>query len=239
MADPPLSPSAWLRYDAVCRHLGRIGPIGSILEVGAGGGALGARLAETASYVAVEPDARSRRLAAARLPDGSRILADLAELHSCTFDLLCAFEVLEHVENDRDALESWCELVAPGGWVLVSVPAHRRRFGAADRLVGHQRRYDPADLETLLRDVGLDQVVVEGYGFPLGNVLEAGRNVLAGRRGDEVRTADERSAASGRLWQPGVRLAPLTRAATYPFRLLQRPFTNPRWGRGLLARGRR
>lgn len=239
MADPPLSPNGWLRYDAVKRQLREIGPVEAIVEVGAGGGSLGARLAATAPYTAVEPDEQSRSLARSRLPPGTTVVSDLADVGPTRFGLLCAFEVLEHIEDDRDALASWCEVLAPGGWVLVSVPAHRHHFAAADRLVGHQRRYDPDDLQALLRDVGLGEIRIGGYGFPLGNVLEAGRNFVASRRDVDSASPSERTAASGRLWQPADRLAPVTRAATYPFRLVQRRFGHPRWGRGLIARARR
>src|SRR4029450_12054618 len=67
-----------------------------------------------------------------------------------TFDLVCALEVLEHLEDDREAPPLWSQHVRPGGWRLVSVPAGRNRFGASDAVVGHVRRYDRADLRAAL-----------------------------------------------------------------------------------------
>ncbi|MEL7157397.1 MAG: methyltransferase domain-containing protein, partial [Actinomycetota bacterium] len=53
------------------------------------------------------------------------------------FDYVMAFEVLEHITDDRAALEEWLRRLRPGGRVLFSVPAHQRKYGDADRAVGH------------------------------------------------------------------------------------------------------
>ena len=55
---------------------------------------------------------------------------------------MCAFEVLEHIDDDALALKQWREYLRPSGWLLLSVPAHQDQYGAADELVGHYRRYD-------------------------------------------------------------------------------------------------
>src|SRR4029079_68422 len=57
------------------------------------------------------------------------------------------FEVLEHVEDDVGLLGELHELLAPGGVVLLSVPAHQRRFSRVDDRAGHFRRYDRPVLE--------------------------------------------------------------------------------------------
>jgi hypothetical protein len=53
---PPLPLNAWLRYDGIVRALRRAGNVASVLEVGPGTGSIGARLASSYLYVAVEPD---------------------------------------------------------------------------------------------------------------------------------------------------------------------------------------
>ena len=50
------------------------------------------------------------------------------------FDLVMAFEVLEHIEDERGALASWVARVRPGGHLLLSVPAHHRRWGPLGRV---------------------------------------------------------------------------------------------------------
>ena len=56
MDAPPFTLNAWLRYDLIERTLAGLDGIESILEIGAGRGALGARLAMRYRYVGVEPD---------------------------------------------------------------------------------------------------------------------------------------------------------------------------------------
>ncbi|MET7400889.1 class I SAM-dependent methyltransferase [Dactylosporangium sp. NPDC005572] len=236
----PLSPNAWLRLDVVTRMF----PPGvtDVLEVGCGQGGLGARLAQRYRYLGIEPDPASFAVAEQRLAHaGSGHVRNvrLEHLEAGRFDLVCAFEVLEHLEDDVAAVTAWAGRLRPGGWLLLSVPAHQRRFAAADELVGHIRRYDPQPLRALLGGAGLVDIELRQYGVPLGYTLEAGRNVLARRRLRALRTSPvaERTAASGRLFQPsGALRGALNRWATAPFRLLQRPF--PAAGPGLVARAR-
>lgn len=227
MSDPPLTPNAWLRWDVVSRLLDGLADVERVLEVGAGEGALGARLAQRYDYVGVEPDPLSRARARERVGTVLEALPDES------FDLVCAFEVLEHVADDGAELRSWRDRLHPGGWLLLSVPAHEKRFGPADRRVGHVRRYDPERLAALLTETGFENSRLVTYGFPLGYALEVGRHVLAGRG------EGEGTAGSGRWLQPSDRLGWATRLGTAPFRLLQRPFARTRLGTGIVALARR
>ena len=159
---PPLTASAWLRFDAIRRALRLVAPQ-SILEIGAGQGAIGSWLAPRFAYTGVELDDESRAVAAARVTatGSGEILSDLESVGPRSFDVVCAFEVLEHIEDDRDALVQWRSFVAPGGAVLLSVPAHPDHFGPVDERVGHFRRYDAAGLRSALEAAGLRPVHLE------------------------------------------------------------------------------
>lgn len=74
------------------------------------------------------------------------------------FDLVVLLDVLEHADDDTALLTRATGLVPPGGWVLLSVPAHARLFSHHDRLLGHRRRYAPAQLRALAAQVGLNAV---------------------------------------------------------------------------------
>jgi hypothetical protein len=88
---------------------------------------------------------------------------------------------------------------------------------------------------SVLTGAGLVEPSVVTYGFPLGYLLEAARNVLAART-PAAATLGERTSASGRWLQPPDQAAWATYAAALPFRLLQRPFGGSELGTGLVAR---
>ena len=62
------------------------------------------------------------------------------------FDLVCAFDIIEHVDDDEGALSEVVRTTKPGGAILVSIPLHPARWTSFDDFVGHKRRYEPADL---------------------------------------------------------------------------------------------
>jgi SAM-dependent methyltransferase len=236
----PLAPNAWLRFDVVERMLPP--GVSDVLEIGCGRGAFGVRLAERYSYLGVEPDPESWGVASARidaLGRGEVRNVSSAALAGQRFDLVCAFEVLEHIEDDAAALAEWATLLRPGGWLLLSVPAHQRRFGPWDELVGHFRRYDERSMTRLLRNAGFTDVTVRLYGFPLGYLLEPVRNAVGRRRLTAAagQSQDERTSGSGRQLQPSAgALGTAIRWGTVPFRLLQR--AAPGAGTGLVAAAR-
>jgi SAM-dependent methyltransferase/glycosyltransferase involved in cell wall biosynthesis len=236
----PLTPNAWLRYDVVERML----PAGvtDVLEVGCGQGGLGARLAQRYRYLGVEPDRASWAVAQQRISaigTGEVRNVTVDALGDDRFDMVCAFEVLEHIEDDAAALKEWATRLRAGGWLLLSVPAYQRRYGPADELVGHFRRYDPEALAALLASCGFTDAKVRHYGFPLGYALEAGRNLIGRRRLAAAGTTSvaERTAGSGRLLQPASSVrGVVTQWGIVPFRALQRAF--PGTGPGIIVLAR-
>jgi glycosyltransferase involved in cell wall biosynthesis/SAM-dependent methyltransferase len=237
----PLAPNSWLRYDLVERML----PAGvtDVLEIGCGQGAFGARLSQRYHYLGVEPDQASWTVARQRISavgPGEVRNVPVEEIGTGQFDLICVFEVLEHIEDDAAALKDWAGRLRPGGWLMLSVPAHQRRFGPWDELVGHFRRYDPAGITALLASCGFADVEVRQYGFPLGYLLETGRNLIGRRRLAAAAASPsvaERTAESGRLFQPSGSLrGTAIRWGIAPFRVVQRAFPNTGTGLVVLAR---
>lgn len=237
---PPLAPLAWLRWDVVGRYVREIEPTKTI-EIGAGQGAVASRLATYGTYVGYEPDSISWQVAEGRLTgfESARVVnAPVPENgRHAVFDLLVALEVLEHLEDDRGAMMSWSSWVRPGGSVIVSVPAHPHRFGPADIVAGHFRRYDRARLSSVLVEAGLEVEQIECYGFPLGRVTEWVRTKLAGDAANEP--IEERTRRSGRLYQPGPWVGSLVQILVWPFRLAQRCFLRTDLGVGYVAIARK
>jgi SAM-dependent methyltransferase len=239
---PPLAIRAWLRYDVVRRVIDRLKP-DTVLEIGCGLGAFGARLADEVKYLGVEPDETSHQVACDRIePRGGKVLHGFHQVvpRASIFDIVCAFEVLEHIADDKGALAEWVPFVRPGGHLVLSVPGFQERFGAMDTHAGHFRRYSPAELEARLVEAGLTDVQITVYAWPLGYALEAVRNRIDARKlaqAGEVST-EELTAASGRTFQPtGRAMGTFVSAATVPFRYLQR--ARPNAGTGLVGVARR
>jgi len=67
-----------------------------------------------------------------------------------SFDLVCAFDIVEHVEDDRQAFSELGRIARDGAAVIFSVPLYPSRWTGFDALVGHVRRYDPDDLLAIL-----------------------------------------------------------------------------------------
>ena len=243
---PPLAPRAWLRYDVVEPLVRRLAPR-TVLEMGCGQGGFGTRLARAAGpggYLGVEPDAQAAAVAQSRItpPQGTVLLGDQRAVPAGShYDLVCAFEVLEHLEHDAEMLGVWASFVRPGGHLLLSVPAWQNRFGPMDTKAGHYRRYSPEELGTLLRGAGLDPVQITLYGWPLGYLLEAVRNPLDARRlAREPQELDpmQRTSSTGRTFQPTKPLVgKAIQLGTAPFRRIQRAM--PTRGTGLVALARR
>ena len=231
--------SAWLRFGSIRRGLA-VAQSRRILEVGAGEGGLGAWLAAGLDYVGVEPDEASRTVAIRRLRAVGRgeMLPSLDTTDSKGYDTVCAFEVLEHIQDDGAVLRSWREKLAPRGHLLISVPAHSARFGLSDCYVGHFRRYDRRTLQDLLEAAGFEIVQWHSYGAGLGHALDGLRNVLLKRR-SSTSTVAEGTALSGRLFQPrSAARVFINYAVALPFRALQRPFLSTDVGIGYVVLAR-
>lgn len=77
-------------------------------------------------------------------------------------------EVLEHLDEPSVALASARECLAPGGRLVVTVPAGP--MSAFDRHIGHRRHYERSLLRDLLTGAGLEVLSLAGAGFPFFNL---------------------------------------------------------------------
>ena len=83
---------------------------------------------------------------------------------SGTFDVVGAFDVVEHCANDHLAVSELARVVEPGGRVLLSVPAYPWAWSDHDVRAGHHRRYTRPQVVALVRGAGLT-VVRATYAF--------------------------------------------------------------------------
>lgn len=100
------------------------------------------------------------------------------------FDLVCALDIVEHVDDDDGALSELSRVTAPAGAFLLSVPLHQSHWTAFDDFVGHRRRYEPENLFARLRDFGftVEQSAVYGMKPKSSRLLDLGMWFLIHKR---------------------------------------------------------
>jgi SAM-dependent methyltransferase len=102
---------------------------------------------------------------------GIAAVGDMARLPfpDGAFDLVAAFDVIEHIVDDRQVFLEISRVLKDGGVLVFSVPLHAGRWTAFDEMVGHVRRYAPGALTTLLAECGLTLERSAGFGMKPAN----------------------------------------------------------------------
>jgi len=124
-----------------------------ILELGCGTGHNLAMLSGFGHVDGLELDEEARALSEKRL--GRKIMSsplpELGEVPDHHYDLIGAFDVIEHIEDDHAALASIATKLKPGGKFVMTVPAHPWMWSAHDVVNHHKRRYSKAALKQLIQ----------------------------------------------------------------------------------------
>jgi SAM-dependent methyltransferase len=168
------------RRHLLARSLRGLRP-GDALDVGAAGGgntrllrSLGWRAAalefgEEGAQVCAERGVPVVRGDATRLP-----------IAAGSLDLVVAFDVLEHLEDDKGAATGVFASLRPGGTFLVAVPADPRLWSDHDVAVGHVRRYTRPALTDLLGGAGFALERVESWNVLLRPLVAMRRRSSSG-----------------------------------------------------------
>jgi SAM-dependent methyltransferase len=227
------APSYILRRSAVL-HILRHAEPGRVLEIGCGGGALlclASRLLADSPGMTVRPS---------MVADDER------------FDYLMAFEVLEHIEDDTAALNTWAQYLRSGGTLLLSVPARMRSWGDSDVWAGHFRRYERDDLRSKVSTAGFEVERLVAYGWPLSNLVEPVRTSVNRRRLRDAEKHGRDPLRDKRTQTEGSGIERQIEARLYPyyanwfgqmgfkfFCAFQRCFFARDWGTGYILVGRK
>lgn len=92
-------------------------------------------------------------------------------LGSSTVDLIMAFDVLEHLRDDDQALREMHRVLRPGGSALIAVPADPALWSAHDEAVGHVRRYTREGLASIAEMAGLRVRTIRSWNVLLRPVV--------------------------------------------------------------------
>jgi SAM-dependent methyltransferase len=156
-----------------------------ILEIGCGTGHNLAMLGQFGHVDGLELDDEARALSERRLGRSimSAPLPELAGVPGRHYDLIGAFDVIEHIDDDHAALASIATKLKPGGKFVIAVPAHQWMWSAHDVVNHHKRRYSKRALRQLIErsPLTLDKI---GYFnsllFPLA-IAERAASKLRGK----------------------------------------------------------
>ncbi len=104
---------------------------------------------------------------------GSYVTADVRELpfRSDAFSIVICSEVLEHVEQDGNALKEIARVIRPRGSLLLTFPHRHSYFSLDDRFVHHLRRYELPEITVLLDKAGLAPVDIQKVLGPLEKII--------------------------------------------------------------------
>lgn len=210
-----------------------------VLDVGCGAGNMIHHLSRYGQVRGIEVDPRPVQEARAR---GYHVEQHDATqpypFDEATFDLVTAFDVIEHVDDDLAILRAAYRTVKPGGHIVITVPAFMWLWSHNDDINAHKRRYTAQELKTKLAQTGFDVRRVSYnnfFIFPLAAgliLLRRGNEPeLASHHLDEAEYEVEMEPASppvnAILTQAGKLEAGLMRLISFPF------------GTGLLAIARK
>jgi len=128
-----------------------------ILEIGCGTGHNLAMLQQFGDVDAIEIDPAAAAIASKRLnkPVSNAPLPTLPGIERGAYDMIAVLDVVEHIEDDVAALKAMADCLAPGGKILVTVPAHQWLWSAHDVVNHHHRRYSKSTLAAAIAKAGL------------------------------------------------------------------------------------
>lgn len=179
------------RFDVLCRLAGGIiGSSRQMAEIGCGNGALQAQVEARFDR---EVDGFDLNEHALKLSVAARSPRHCYDIRECRddlrdrYDLIFLFDIIEHIEDEAGFMEAALHHLAPGGHLIINVPALQWLFSPYDRAAGHVRRYTVAMLRSLAARHGLAKLEISYWGMPLVPLLVLRKVMLAVRK----RTDDE------------------------------------------------
>jgi SAM-dependent methyltransferase len=202
-----------------------------ILDTGCGTGATTASLRAFGSVLGLDIGSEALTRARERNLPVARSSVTRLPVPPGSFDVVVALDLLEHVDDDIAAAVEMRAALAPGGFLLATVPAYRFLWSSHDIALEHRRRYTRRQLLDVLERAGFE---VELCSYVMSAILPA---AVAVRLAERLSPRAQRPAESGYPPVPAFLNSLLTHLVGldgYLVRWLKLPF-----GLSVLALGRR
>jgi len=156
-------------FDTVAPHVGR-----SLLEVGSGLGHFAEQFVDRVDRLVVtDADPYCAQQLRERWPSDPKVQVVEFVLPAVPdvepVDTVVAMNVLEHIEEDVEALRGLAKAVVPGGRIILWCPGYMQLYGDFDRKVGHITRYTPKTMRATVEHAGLRVEVLKPINF-LGGI---------------------------------------------------------------------
>lgn len=166
-----------------------------------------------------------------KLKDLVAASADALGFSNESMEVVLGCDVLEHVEDDQEALAEMWRVLKPGGVLIATLPAYPWLWSSHDEILGHWRRYRRREVKAKLQEAGFR---VELLTYAVSAVLPA---ILAVRLAERIRHKPTRPGQSGLIVLP----PPLNRVLIGLLDLERRliPRTGLPWGSSLVVVGRK
>lgn len=158
----------------------------TVAEIGCGNGVLQRQVEDAWPHLA--PDGFDLHEGALRKNMARRGRAycydihDRAEEFRGRYSVILMFDVLEHIEDEDAFLDSARFHLAPGGTMILNVPALQWLYSPYDEVQGHKRRYSIGDMERVARQNGFDVGAITYWGGPLISIVALRKTMLTLRK---------------------------------------------------------
>jgi 2-polyprenyl-3-methyl-5-hydroxy-6-metoxy-1,4-benzoquinol methylase len=135
----------------------------NVLEIGAGGGRVMVKLIPRKTYIATDINPLHIHLMRHLKEDKPYLSVDYLDLKDISgfadkhqpFDTIICLDVIEHMDDDGQAMNNIAELLEKDGRAIVLVPHMQSFYGTLDKVLGHRRRYSKQALTQLAESTGL------------------------------------------------------------------------------------
>ncbi len=162
----------------------------SLLEIGCGTGFVLNGIAQEIPHLSIfgsELSIDGLKHAAGRVSRAELFQMDALKIpFSAEFDVIGAFDVLEHIESDHVVLSQMYKAIKPGGGIIVTVPQHKYLWSYFDEASRHFRRYSKQELQSKLEEAGFKVIMSTSFVSLLLPAVMASRLLVKQQSNEEI-----------------------------------------------------